>query len=115
TAINDPNPVLFFEHKALYRSLYQNVPVDYYTLPLDKAALLREGSEITIVSYGMGVHWALGALDANSHIKADMIDLQTLQPLDMETIYTSVKKTGKLIVLQEDSLFGGVASDISAL
>ena len=115
TAINDPNPVLFFEHKALYRSLYQDVPKDYYTLPLGKSALLREGSQITIVSYGMGVHWALGALDSNLNIQADMIDLRTLQPLDMEAIYSSVKKTGKLIVLQEDSLFGGIASDIAAL
>src|SRR5690606_31077683 len=90
-------------------------PMDYYTLPMGKAALLREGSQITIVSYGMGVHWALGALDDNPNIKADMIDLRTLQPLDMETIYSSVKKTGKLIVLQEDSLFGGIASDIAAL
>jgi 2-oxoisovalerate dehydrogenase E1 component len=115
TAINDPNPVLFFEHKALYRSLYQDVPIDYYTLPMGRAALLREGSQITIVSYGMGVHWALEALNGNPHIEADMIDLQTLQPLDMQAIYSSVKKTGKLIVLQEDSLFGGIASDISAL
>ena len=115
TAINDPNPVLFFEHKALYRTYYQDVPMDYYTLPMGKAALLREGGQITVVSYGMGVHWALEVLDGHPDIQADMIDLQTLQPLDMETIYDSVKKTGRLIVLQEDSLFGGVASDISAL
>src|SRR5690606_9327483 len=115
TAINDPNPVLFFEHKALYRSLYQDVPIDYFTLPMGRAALLREGFQITVVSYGMGVHWALAALDDNPDIKADMIDLRTLQPLDMEAIYNSVRKTGKLIVLQEDSLFGGIASDISAL
>ena len=115
TAINDPNPVLFFEHKALYRSFYQDVPTDYYTLPFGKASLLKEGTEITIVSYGAAVHWALEVLDELIGIKADLIDLRTLQPMDTEAIYTSVKKTGKLIILQEDSIFGGVGSDISAL
>tara|TARA_R100001369_G_scaffold92731_1_gene139422 strand:- start:818 stop:2794 length:1977 start_codon:yes stop_codon:yes gene_type:complete len=115
TSINDPNPVLFFEHKGLYRNIYQDVPEDYYTLPFGKASFLREGGDITVVSYGLGVHWALEALDVNPDIKADLIDLRTLQPMDMDAIYNSVKKTGKLIILQEDSLFGGVASDISAL
>jgi len=115
TAVNDPNPVLFFEHKALYRSIRQDVPTDYYTLPFGEAALLKEGSDVTIISYGAGVHWALETLDNNSGINADLIDLRTLQPLDTETIYNSVRKTGKAIVLQEDSLFGGMASDISAL
>ncbi|MDO6601748.1 alpha-ketoacid dehydrogenase subunit alpha/beta [Arenibacter palladensis] len=115
TSINDPNPVLFFEHKGLYRNIYQDVPEDYYTLPFGKASFLREGGDITVVSYGLGVHWALEALDDNPDIKADLIDLRTLQPMDMDAIYNSVKKTGKLIILQEDSLFGGVASDISAL
>ncbi len=115
TAINDPNPILFFEHKGLYRSIYQDVPTDYYTLPLGKASLLKEGDDITVVSYGVGVHWALETLNKHSSIKADLIDLRTLMPLDTEAIYTSVKKTGKLIILQEDSLFGGIASDISAL
>ncbi|MGB5272671.1 MAG: dehydrogenase E1 component subunit alpha/beta [Flavobacteriaceae bacterium] len=115
TAINDPNPVLFFEHKALYRSVYQEVPVGYYTLPFGVAALLAEGEMVTIVSYGAGIHWALDSLKAHPEIKADLIDLRTLMPLDMESIYASVKKTGKLIILQEDSLFGGIASDISAL
>jgi 2-oxoisovalerate dehydrogenase E1 component len=115
TAINDPNPVLFFEHKALYRSLYQEVPEDYYTIPFGKAAKIREGNQITIVSYGAGVHWALEVLDKHPEIKADMLDLRTLQPLDLESIYTSVKKTNRLIILQEDSLFGGIASDIAAL
>ncbi|MGY8915298.1 MAG: alpha-ketoacid dehydrogenase subunit alpha/beta [Flavobacteriales bacterium] len=115
TAINDPNPVLFFEHKALYRSMYQDVPDDYYTLPMGKASILRNGSDITIVTYGAGVHWALEVLENQPEINAELLDLRTLQPLDMEAIYTSVKKTGKLIILQEDSLFGGVASDISAL
>ncbi len=115
TAINDPNPVLFFEHKALYRSMYQEVPEDYYTLPMGKASILRNGSDLTIVTYGAGVHWALEVLDNQPEINAELLDLRTLQPMDMEAIYTSVKKTGKLIILQEDSLFGGVASDISAL
>ena len=115
TAINDPNPVMFFEHKALYRSAYQDVPKDYYTIPFGQAAMLREGVDVTIISFGAGVHWALETLDKNPNIKADLIDLRTLQPLDMETIYKSVKKTGKVIILQEDTLFGGVASDISAM
>ncbi|WP_396145711.1 thiamine pyrophosphate-dependent enzyme [Flavobacterium sp.] len=115
TAINDPNPVLFFEHKQLYRSVYQDVPKDYYTIPLGKAALIKEGESVTIVSYGAGVHWALEVLNSNLDIKADLIDLRTLQPLDVDAIYASVKKTGKCIILQEDTLFGGIASDISAL
>ena len=115
SAINDPNPVLFFEHKALYRTQYQNVPSAYYTLPIGKACLLNKGTEITIVSYGLGVHWAIDTLQENPTISADVIDLRTLQPLDIETVYASVKKTGKLLILQEDSLFGGIASDIAAL
>lgn len=115
SAINDPNPVLFYEHKALYRSVYQEVPENYYTIPLGKAAILKEGNDISIISYGAGVHWALEILEKNSDISADLIDLRTLQPLDVETLYTSVRKTGKVIVLQEDSLFGGIASEISSL
>jgi 2-oxoisovalerate dehydrogenase E1 component len=115
TAINDPNPVLFFEHKQLYRSIYQDVPKDYYTLPFGKASLLKEGNDITIVAFGAAVHWALETLEKNPEISADLIDLRTLQPLDKETIYASVKKTSKAIILQEDSMFGGIASDISAM
>ena len=115
TSINDPNPVLFFEHKALYRSIYQEVPTDYYTLPLGKASLIKEGEDVSIITYGAGVHWALETLKNKPEISADLIDLRTLQPLDTEAIYTSVRKTGKAIILQEDSLFGGIASDISAL
>ena len=115
TAINDPNPVLFFEHKALYRSIRQEVPTAYYTLPLGKATLLKEGSAITIITYGAGVHWALETLENHPNISADLIDLRTLQPLDKDAIINSVKKTNKAIILQEDSLFGGIASDISAL
>ena len=114
TAIEDPNPVLFFEHKALYRSVRQDVPTDYYTIPFGKAALLNEGNDVTIVSYGAAVHWALEILDNNPNISADLIDLRSLQPLDMDCIINSVKKTNRVIILQEDSIFGGIASDISA-
>jgi 2-oxoisovalerate dehydrogenase E1 component len=115
TAINDPNPVMFFEHKALYRSIYQDVPADYFTIPFGKAALLKEGEDVTVISFGAGVHWALETLAKNPEIKADLLDLRTLQPLDTEAIFKSVKKTGKVIILQEDTLFGGIASDISAM
>ncbi len=115
TAINDPNPVLYFEHKALYRSIRQDVPTDYYTIPFGKAARLREGADVTIISYGAAVHWALETLDNNTDIKADLIDLRSLQPLDKDAIFESVRKTGKAIILQEDSLFGGIASDISSM
>ncbi|WP_452224400.1 alpha-ketoacid dehydrogenase subunit alpha/beta [Lacinutrix chionoecetis] len=115
TAINDPNPVLFFEHKALYRSIRQEVPTDYFTIPFGKAATLREGADITVIAYGQAVHWAMNTLDKHPDIDADIIDLRSLQPLDTETIYASAKKTGRVIILQEDSLFGGIASDISAL
>jgi len=115
TAINDPNPVLFFEHKLLYRSVYQDVPKDYYTIPLGKAALIKEGESVTIIAFGATLHWALETLANNPEIDADLIDLRTLQPLDTETIFASVKKTGKAIIYQEDTMFGGIASDISAL
>ena len=115
TAINDPNPVLFFEHKKLYRSVYQNVPDEYYTLPFGKAALVKEGEAVTIISFGAAVHWALETLDKHTDLSVDLIDLRTLQPLDITTIFDSVKKTGKAIIYQEDSLFGSISSDISAL
>jgi len=117
TAIEDPNPVMFFEHKALYRSVYQEVPTDYYTIPFGEASLIKEGEELTIISYGQGVHWVLNTLKEEefSSLSVDLIDLRTLQPLDTETVYNSVKKTGRVLILQEDTLFGGVASDLSAL
>lgn len=114
-SINDPNPVMFFEHKQLYRSVSQEVPKDYYTLPLGKASIIREGNQVTIISFGAAVHWALETLDKNPTIAADVLDLRTLQPLDIEAIYKSVKKTGRAIIYQEDSLFGGIASDISSM
>jgi len=115
TSIEDPNPVLFFEHKALYRSIYQDVPTDYYTLPLGKASLLKEGADISIITFGAGVHWALDTLEQNPDISADLIDLRSLVPLDREAIFASVKKTGKAIILQEDNEFGSFGSDLSAL
>ncbi|WP_276392249.1 alpha-ketoacid dehydrogenase subunit alpha/beta [Eudoraea chungangensis] len=115
TAINDPNPVLFFEHKALYRSIYQEVPTAYYTLPFGKAALLKEGKDISIITYGAAVHWALDYLEQNPQLSADLVDLRSLCPLDTDTVFSTVKKTGRLIILQEDTMFGGIASDISAL
>ncbi|MFD2726037.1 alpha-ketoacid dehydrogenase subunit alpha/beta [Hyunsoonleella rubra] len=115
TALNDPNPVLFFEHKGLYRSIRQEVPTDYYTLPFGKASILKSGNDMTIISYGASVHWALETLEIHPNISADLIDLRTLQPLDISSIFDSVKKTGKAIIFHEDSLFGGIASDISAM
>jgi 2-oxoisovalerate dehydrogenase E1 component len=115
TAINDPNPVMYFEHKFLYRSIYQDVPKNYYTIPFGKASLVQQGKDISIISYGIGVHWAIEILAKHPEIKADVIDLRTLQPLDIETIFESVKKTNRAIILQEDSIFGGLGSDISAL
>lgn len=114
-SIEDPNPVMFFEHKALYRSLYEDVPEDYYTLPLGKASTVREGDDLTIVTYGMGVHWALKALDDNPSISADLIDLRTLVPLDKEAILNSVRKTGKVIILHEDTVYGGIGGELSAI
>jgi len=115
TAINDPNPILFFEHKALYRSVYQEVPTEYYTLEFGKATFLKQGKDISIITFGLGVHWALETLAKHPNIEADLLDLRTLQPLDTDAIFNSVRKTGKVIILQEDTLFGGIASDISAL
>lgn len=115
TAFEDPNPVMYFEHKALYRSISEDVPDDYFTIPFGKAKLLKEGSDLTIVTYGLGVHWALEALEENKDIKADLIDLRTLAPLDIEAVYASVKKTGKVIVMHEDTLTGGIAGEIASL
>ena len=114
-AINDPNPILFFEHKALYRSVYQEVCSNYFTTEIGKSLVLRVGTQLTIVSYGAAIHWVLDILEKLNTISLDVIDLRTLQPLDVETIYQSVRKTGKALLVQEDSMFGGIASDISAL
>ena len=115
SAIENPNPVLFFEHKALYRSIRQEVPKDYYNIPIGKASILRSGNSISIISYGAAIHYAAKVLDKNPNISADLIDLRSLSPLDTETIINSVNITGKAIILQEDSLFGGLASEISSI
>lgn len=115
TAFEDPNPVMYFEHKAMYRSITQEIPDDYYTIPFGKASLVYEGNDVTIVTYGMGVHWAIETLKNNPAIAADLIDLRTLVPLDTETIFNSVKKTGKVIILHEATLFNGIGGEISAL
>ena len=115
SAIENPTPGLFFEHKALYRSIRQEVPKDYYNIPIGKASILRSGNSISIISYGAAIHYAAEVLDKNPNISADLIDLRSLCPLDVETIINSVNKTGKAIILQEDSLFGGLASEISSI
>lgn len=114
-AIEDPNPVLFFEHKFLYRSLKEEVYDDYFTLEIGKAKIRKEGAQVSIVTYGMGVHWALEILEKHPEIDGEVIDLRTLLPLDTETIYNSVNKTGRAIVLHEDCLTGGLGGEISAL
>lgn len=114
-AFEDPNPVMYFEHKALYRSIHEDVYDEYYTIPFGKARLVKEGSDLTIVTYGLGVHWALEVLAENEDLSADLIDLRTLAPLDTETIYNSVKKTGRVMVMHEDTLTGGIAGEIAAL
>lgn len=114
-AIEDPNPVMYFEHKALYRSVTQHVPDDYFTTPIGKASLVKEGNDISIITYGLGVHWALEALNANPDISADLVDLRTLIPLDTDTIIKSVKKTGKAIIFHEDTLTGGIGGEIASL
>lgn len=115
TAFEDPNPVMFFEHKGLYRSITENIADGYYTIPFGKARLVKEGTDLTIISYGLGVHWALEALTEHPEIATDLIDLRTLAPLDTEAIYTSVKKTGRVIILHEDTLTGGIGGEIAAL
>jgi 2-oxoisovalerate dehydrogenase E1 component len=114
-AFEDPNPVMFFEHKALYRSIDEDILDEYYTIPFGKARLVKEGADVTIVTYGLGVHWAIELLNAHPEISADLIDLRTLAPLDTQAIYDSVKKTGKAFVLHEDTLTGGIGGELSAL
>jgi len=112
-AFEDPNPFLYFEHKALYRSLSGEVPEGYYTLEIGKARLDRAGSALSIITYGMGVHWARQALD-ELNISGDIVDLRTLLPVDYQAIRVSVQKTGKALVLHEDTLTGGIGGEIAA-
>jgi len=114
-AIEDPNPVLFFEHKMLYRSLKGDVPSSYYTTEIGKAAVAAEGNDLSIITYGAGVHWAIDAVNSLPNISAEILDLRTLLPLDTEAIYRAVEKTGKVIVLHEDCMIGGIGGEISAL
>ena len=112
-ALDDPNPVLFFEHKALYRSITEKVPDDFYTLKIGEAALAAEGTDLSIITYGMGVHWAKAAIE-KLNISADVLDLRSLMPIDYEAIAKTVKKTGKVMLLHEDTLFGGIGGELSA-
>lgn len=114
-AIEDPNPVLFFEHKFLYRSIREDIHDDYYTTEIGKAAYVRKGDDLTIVTYGLGVHWAMEILDEHPEISANIIDLRTLLPLDTATIYEAVKSTGKVLVLHEDCMTGGIGGEIASL
>jgi len=113
-SIEDPNPVMFFEQKALYRSVREDVHEDYYTTEIGKARLLREGRDVTIITYGIGVHWSIEVLDQHPEISADLIDLRTLMPFDESAILASVKKTGRVLILHEDTLIGGIGGELSA-
>jgi 2-oxoisovalerate dehydrogenase E1 component beta subunit len=117
SAIRDNNPVLFFEHKFLYRRIKEELPEGDYTVPLGKAAIRREGRDLTILSYAAMMYPALEAAEqlAGEGIEAEVIDLRTLLPLDRETILASVKKTSKLLIVHEDTRTGGIAGEIAAL
>ncbi len=113
-AINDPNPVIFFEHKALYRSVSGMVPDEYYEIEIGKAKHVMAGEHVSIITYGAGVHWALDYAKKNPAISIDILDLRTLLPLDYEAIKASVMRTGRVLLLHEDSLIGGIGGEISA-
>jgi len=113
-AINDPNPVLFFEHKALYRSINGTVPADYYEIEIGKARHVRAGDEVAIITYGAGVHWADDYAAEHPEISIDILDLRTLLPLDYFAIRQAVERTGRVIILHEDTLIGGIGGEIAA-
>ncbi len=113
-AINDPNPVMFFEHKALYRSVSGQVPDEYYEIEIGKARQVRQGEDLTIITYGAGVHWAMEYAEKNLDISMEILDLRTLLPLDYDAIRKVVESTGKVLILHEDSLTGGVGGEIAA-
>ena len=113
-AINDPNPVLYFEHKALYRSISSEVPSAYYETEIGKARLVQQGEDISIITYGAGVHWATKFAEENENISIDILDLRTLLPLDYDAIKKSVSRTGKILLLHEDTLIGGIGGEIAA-
>jgi 2-oxoisovalerate dehydrogenase E1 component len=112
-AIDDPNPVMYFEHKGLYRSISDEIPDDYYTVEIGKAKLEQTGNDVSIITYGMGVHWAK-KICTEKNIDADILDLRTLLPLDYAAIQETVKKTGKALILHEDTLLGGIGAEIAA-
>ena len=113
-AINDPNPVLFFEHKALYRSISGNVSAEYFEIEIGKARKVQEGNDLSIITYGSGVHWAMDYAKQHANISIDILDLRTLLPLDYEAIRETVEHTGKVLILHEDTLIGGLGGEISA-
>ncbi|MDG1035818.1 MAG: dehydrogenase E1 component subunit alpha/beta [Crocinitomicaceae bacterium] len=114
-AIEDPNPVLVFEHKFLYRSIREDIPDDYYTVEIGRANIVQQGEDLTIVTYGTGVHWAKNYAENHANHSIEIVDLRTLLPLDTEMIYASVRKTGKVVVLHEDCMTGGIGGEIVAL
>jgi 2-oxoisovalerate dehydrogenase E1 component len=114
-AIEDPNPVIYFEHKFLYRSLKEEVSDDYFTVEIGKARNVSGGSDLTIITYGLGVHWAIELAQSRKDLSIEILDLRTLLPLDKEAIYSAVRKTGKVIILHEDCLTGGIGGEIVAL
>jgi len=113
-AIEDPNPVMYFEHKYLYRSLSGPVPEGYYTVEIGKANVLKQGDQLTIITYGLGVHWALDYLKENPQLAATLVDLVSLQPWDKETVKTAVKVTGRVLILHEDTLSSGFGAEVAA-
>jgi 2-oxoisovalerate dehydrogenase E1 component len=113
-AFEDPNPIMFFEHKALYRAISGDVPEEYYTIEIGKANLVNEGDDISIITYGAGVHWAMEIVSNQNEYTADILDLRSLLPLDYEAIAATVKKTGKVLILHEDTLIGGIGGEIAA-
>lgn len=114
-AFEDPNPIMYFEHKYLYRSLKEEIPTDYYTVEIGKARTVTSGADLTIITYGMGVHWAKEAMEQRLDVTAEILDLRTLLPLDEEAIYEAARKTGKVIVLHEDCLMGGIGGELVAM
>jgi 2-oxoisovalerate dehydrogenase E1 component beta subunit len=117
SAVRDNNPVIFFEHKFLYRRIKEDLPDEEYTVPIGKAAVRREGRDLTIVSYAAMAHTSLEAAEklAGEGIEAEVVDLRTLLPLDRDTILNSVKKTNKLLIVHEDTRTGGIAGEVAAL
>ena len=113
-AIEDPNPVLYFEHKLMYRSIKEPIPDDYYTLEIGKAKLIKDGSQLCIITYGLGVLWAKETLDAMPGVDGAILDLTTLLPWDKESVKELVKKTSRVLILHEDTLTGGIGGEISA-